>query len=470
MLPKFSVKKPYTIIVSMIFILILGFISFTSMSTDLLPKMDLAYTIVMTTYVGASPEKVETEITKPIEQIAGTVSNVKNVKSVSSENSSLVIIEFNESVNMDSALIELNNSLDLIKSSFPDEASSPTIIKLNPDMIPIMVASIDVDNMNVEDVSRIVSDEILPKLERIDGVSSVSATGLVTENVKVILNQEKIDAINNKVLDSVNAKLAKTQKTLNYSKSKISSGKQALESQSSIQTEQIVNALSAIENGESQINSAESNLKLTESGMSVTKSVLEQTIETTTPRINALNERIKELESKENLNEIEASSLSSLKSLVVELEETNKNASSKLEELNSNLKYSLCSMAVLINSPIFSDFKSLLFIFSLLFIIFNCSISICKSLIFKLMILSFLLLLIFSSELTIFSFIFFNDIFSFFRENLMIQDKQVIHGKYIAEDGKIFLSFNYNNTNCFNNNVTNNLLISCTAKTTGSSI
>ena len=149
MLSKFSVKKPFTVMVGVILIIVLGFISFTSMSTDLFPKMDLPYAIVMTTYSGASPEKVELSVTKPIEQAVGTVTNVKNVSSISSENSSVVIIEFNADINMDSALIDLNSKLDLIKSALPDKASSPTIMKLNPNMMPVMIAAIDVDNSSI---------------------------------------------------------------------------------------------------------------------------------------------------------------------------------------------------------------------------------------------------------------------------------------------------------------------------------
>ena len=91
MISKFSVKKPYTVIVAVVLVIILGVVSFTKMSTDLLPSMDLPYAIVMTTYPGASPETVEQTVTKPIEQSMATVSNIKNVSSMSSENASVVI-------------------------------------------------------------------------------------------------------------------------------------------------------------------------------------------------------------------------------------------------------------------------------------------------------------------------------------------------------------------------------------------
>lgn len=130
MISNYSVKKPFTVFVAVILIIILGVISFTSMTTDLLPKMDLPYAIIMTTYVGASPEKVENVVTKPLEQSMSTISNIKNVSSISSENSSVVILEFSNDVNMDSALIEINSKLDLIKAAWNDDMiGSPMVSK-----------------------------------------------------------------------------------------------------------------------------------------------------------------------------------------------------------------------------------------------------------------------------------------------------------------------------------------------------
>src|SRR5690554_1638566 len=114
MLSKLSVKKPYTVFVAVILILILGAISFINLQTDLLPSLDLPYLMVMTPYPGASPEEVELVVTRPIEQVLATTSNIKNISSISNENSSMVILEFENKVNMDSAIIEVNGSLDLI--------------------------------------------------------------------------------------------------------------------------------------------------------------------------------------------------------------------------------------------------------------------------------------------------------------------------------------------------------------------
>ena len=136
-------KKPYTVLVAVVLVVVLGIVSFTKMTTDLLPSMNLPYAIVMTTYVGASPETVETVVTRPVEQSMATVSNIENVSSVSSENYSLVILEFAQTANMDSVTIEMRENLDQLKAMWDDDSiGSPIIMKLNPDMMPVMVAAV----------------------------------------------------------------------------------------------------------------------------------------------------------------------------------------------------------------------------------------------------------------------------------------------------------------------------------------
>ena len=148
MLSKFSVKRPYTVLVGVLLILILGFVSITKMTTDLLPSMNLPYAVVYTTYIGASPEEVETTVTRPVESSMATISNIKNIQSVSFENVSMVILEFEQTANMDSVTIEMRESLDQISASWSDSIGSPVIMKLNPDMMPIMIAAVNRDGMD----------------------------------------------------------------------------------------------------------------------------------------------------------------------------------------------------------------------------------------------------------------------------------------------------------------------------------
>lgn len=253
MLSKFSVKKPYTVVVAVVIVLILGAISFINLQTDLLPNLDLPYLVISTSYPGASPEEVEMVITRPIEQIVARASNIKNINSVSSENSSTVIMEFDNDVNMDSAIIEINGNLDIIKGVWDDSVGSPMIIRLNPDMLPIMISSVDVKDMNISEISSLVRENIIPGLESVSGVASVDGTGLLEEKIEVVLNQEKIDKINKDMLNKLDSELSSTEDKLKDAKKEIESGKSKLNSEESSQLSKIETAEEGIKSGKGQL-------------------------------------------------------------------------------------------------------------------------------------------------------------------------------------------------------------------------
>lgn len=233
MLSKFSVRKPYTIIVAVILVLVLGFVSFTSMTTDLLPSIDLPYAVIMTTYIGASPEEVELTVTKPIEQSVATINNINNISSVSSENYSMVICEFTDNANMDSISMDIRESIDMIRGNWNDSVGSPIIMKLNPDMMPVLVSAVDVDGLSTVEISSYVSDKVQPQIESVNGVASVSATGLIEEKINVVINENKIEKVNKKVRKAVKNQMKEAEEQLNSAKEEIESGKSELESKQS---------------------------------------------------------------------------------------------------------------------------------------------------------------------------------------------------------------------------------------------
>ena len=206
MFSKYSVKKPLTVLVAIIIIAILGGVSYTNMTIDLLPSMNLPYAVVSTTYVGASPEEIETTVTAPIEQAMASVSNVDEISSISQENSSMVVLKFVEDAYMDACVTDMREMLDLIESALPEEASNPTILKLNPNMMPIMAVSASVENQSISQSSEYIEDSILPELKTTEGVASVSADGLVENQITITINQDKIDDINSKLRGYVNRK------------------------------------------------------------------------------------------------------------------------------------------------------------------------------------------------------------------------------------------------------------------------
>lgn len=228
MIPKYSVKRPYTVLVAVVLVIVLGVVSLTRMTTDLLPPMNLPYVIVVTTDVGASPEEVEKDVTSPIEAAMATTSNINNVSSMSYDNYSMVILEYEQSTNMDSAMIEIQQQLDQLTGQFPDSAGSPIIMQIDPDMMPVMIASADVDGMDQAEISNYVDNELLPLLESIEGVASVTATGVLDTDLQVTMNQEKIDALNEQILSKIDAQFTDAQAELDKASSKINSGKKKL--------------------------------------------------------------------------------------------------------------------------------------------------------------------------------------------------------------------------------------------------
>lgn len=229
MLGKFSVKKPYTVLVAVVLVIVLGVVSFMKMSTDLLPNISLPYVIVMTPYPGASPETVEMVVTKPVEASMATVSNIEGISSVSSENYSTVILEFAQSADMNAVSLEIRENLDQIKSYWDDSVGSPIIMKLNPDMLPVMIAAVGNTQMTDAEVSEMTQNLVIPELESIEGVASASATGLFEESVNVIIRQEKIDEINKQVFAHIDEEMKDAEQELADGKQEVYDGQEELD-------------------------------------------------------------------------------------------------------------------------------------------------------------------------------------------------------------------------------------------------
>ena len=228
-MPKYSVKKPFTILVAVILVLVLGFVSLTGIQTDLLPSMNLPYLLVMTTYPGASPEQVEADVTQPLENSLSTLNGVKNVTSQSNENYSLIFLEYQDDTDMDSAMVKASTAVNQLGDTLPDMASTPTLIEISPDMMATQYIAVDYDGMDIYELSDYVKDTVMPQLERVDGVASVSTTGLVEKTVQITLNQEKIDTVNDKLLVKVSDRLADAKKELDSNKAKINSSLKELD-------------------------------------------------------------------------------------------------------------------------------------------------------------------------------------------------------------------------------------------------
>ena len=228
MISKFSVKKPYTVLVGVLLVIVLGVVSFMKTTTDLLPSLDLQYALIITTDMGASPEKVEMEVTAPIEAAMATTTGIKNVGSMSYNSYSIVTCEYDDSVNMDSVVIEIQQSLDQISGYWGENVGTPMIMKINPDMLPVMTAAVDVDGMSALKITEYVENELIPAFESLEGVASASASGLLKETVIVTLDQVKIDAMNSLIQKDIKGEFTKPEKEINDAIAEIEEGKEAL--------------------------------------------------------------------------------------------------------------------------------------------------------------------------------------------------------------------------------------------------
>ncbi|MGN0355355.1 MAG: efflux RND transporter permease subunit [Muricoprocola sp.] len=322
MLSKFSVKKPYTVLVGVVLILILGYVSFTSMQTDLLPDMNLPYAIVYTTYVGASPEEVETVVTRPVEQSMATISNIENISSTSSENLSVVVLEFSQSANMDAVTIDIREKLDQVEAYWSDSVGSPVIMKLNPNMLPVMVAGLEVGDMSQSDLTDLVNNEILQELESIEGVASVTATGTIEEQVQVIIREDKVKEANKKVKAALDKKLDDAKEELEDGKAELEDAEAELESGQ----EQLVN----------QTSQAQGQLTTGNNTMIVSKIQLDQKLAEVESGLSDLDTKEKELNEQETQMLEGEAALNALPDQLAQLQEQQEQLTQALALLDSN--------------------------------------------------------------------------------------------------------------------------------------
>lgn len=278
MLSKFSIKKPFTILVAVVIVIVFGVIALTKMTPDLFPKINTPYVIVMTTYPGASPEEAESEITKPMEQQLATLSNIKNITSVSAANYSMIQLEFSDSVNMDSVSVDIRDKIDQIEGVLPDTAGTPVVMKISMDMMPVVTAAVGMDDKSSGEVSQFTKDNLQSQLEGVEGVASVSAMGMVDDNVQIVLSQDKIDAVNSKVAAAINSQMGDAEGQMKSGMAAAKKGKK-----------QIQEGKKAVKDGQSQ---AAKQLAATKTKLQESRDQL-VSLKQNGPAIKALHEQYK---------------------------------------------------------------------------------------------------------------------------------------------------------------------------------
>lgn len=225
---KFSVKRPLTVFVVVLAVVVLGIVAYLRMTPDLLPNMDFPYVIIVTADPGASPEAVEEEITRPMEQSMATLDQIKEVTSTSQNSASMVMLEFEDGVNMDTISVDIQQKISVLEGQWSDTVGTPYVLKINPSMIPVMVAAVSREGSDVYALSDLVTDELTGKLEGVSGVASVTVSGALTRQAHVILDQEKMEALSAKLADAVKAQLKKAEGKLYAAKKQVEDGEKAL--------------------------------------------------------------------------------------------------------------------------------------------------------------------------------------------------------------------------------------------------
>ena len=225
----FSVKKPLTIFVTVLGIIVLGVVAYLKMTPDLLPNMDFPYVIIVTSDPGASPESIEQAITRPVEQSMATLDKIKTVTSTSQDSVSMVTLEFEDGANMDTISVDIQQKISVLQGSWDDTVSAPYVLKINPSMLPVMVAAVTREDMDVYALSDFVTGELSPKLEGVSGVASISVSGAVTREAHVILDEAKLDALSEKLADAVRTELNKTKLDLQKAKDQVEKGQAQLD-------------------------------------------------------------------------------------------------------------------------------------------------------------------------------------------------------------------------------------------------
>lgn len=191
MFSKFCIRKPVTTIMVTLMVFLAGIVSYLNLDQALMPNVDLPIAVVYTTYVGAAPEEIENLIAEPLEESLSSIANVDTITSVSASNVSMVLVQFVDGTDIDMAAVDMRENLDLIKSSLPDSAGEPTVIKMDMNAIPIQLG-VKAENLDLNALNDMLEDNVVNRLERIEGVASVGLSGGLEREVRVTVDPGKL--------------------------------------------------------------------------------------------------------------------------------------------------------------------------------------------------------------------------------------------------------------------------------------
>ena len=190
---KTAIKNPVTTMLVFVAVMIIGLFCFVQLPVDQFPEMDPPYVMVMTTYPGASASEIETNVSKIMENSLTSVDNLKYINSTSKDNVSLVVLELEWGCDITEAVNDVRSFCDMAKNQLPDGCSSPMVFKFSSSTMPICQYSITADE-SYPALDKILNDEVIPQLNKINGIGNLSVSGAPDRYVYVDIDQQKLDA------------------------------------------------------------------------------------------------------------------------------------------------------------------------------------------------------------------------------------------------------------------------------------
>ena len=190
-----AVKRPIMTTLCFVAVVVLGLFSLKTLPIDLFPDIETNTLMVMTTYQGASAQDIEQNVTRPLENVLNSVSDLKHITSASRENISVITLEFEYGKDIDVLTNDVRDKLDMVSSSMPDDAETPIIFKFSTDMIPILLLSVQADE-SMPGLYKILDDAVANPLARISGVGSVSISGAPEREIHIYVDPARLEAYN----------------------------------------------------------------------------------------------------------------------------------------------------------------------------------------------------------------------------------------------------------------------------------
>ena len=193
-LTRISVKYPVFTIMMMLCLMVLGLASWQRMSVEEFPDVDFPFIVIHTTYAGASPESVESEITKKLEDQINTISGLKQLTSQSSEGLSTIVAQFNLDISSATAAQDVREKIATVSAKFRDEIDQPVVERYDPTSSPIMSVVFESQNMSLRELSTYIDQRLVPQLRTVPGIGSVNLLGDAKRQIRIHINPIKLQS------------------------------------------------------------------------------------------------------------------------------------------------------------------------------------------------------------------------------------------------------------------------------------